>query len=109
MPMTPAVLQIEVNAAGEEQPRNVLVGCIYAALPDAIEVLALPLKLGAQGADGLVVVEPGGVAYDHVDLTAGEGDGAHEVAGVVGPDCGCGPPCGGSGVRRWSLPGLPFR
>ena len=49
-----AVLQIEVNTAGKEQSRNVLMGGVNAALPDAVEVLALPLKLRAQGADGLL-------------------------------------------------------
>ena len=82
---------------------------VSAALPDAVEVLALSLQLRPQGAGGLVVVEPGGVADDHVDLTAGEGDGAHEVAGVVGPDVVAALLVESLERVDGPLPGFPFR
>ena len=53
---------------------------------NAVDILALPLQLRAQSVGRVAVDEPGRVADDYVDLGLAEGDGADEVAGVVGPD-----------------------
>ena len=81
-----AVLQVQVDAAGKEQPSHVLMGGVSATCPDSVGTSALPLQLRSQGADGLVVVQPRRVADDCVDLAAGQGHRPHQIAGVVGPD-----------------------
>ena len=89
MPISPPSFryrQVQIDAAGEEQPRHVLVRGVPGAGPDAVDVPALTPQLRPQRVRRLVVVQPGRVAHNHVHLAAGERDGAHEVARVVGPD-----------------------
>ena len=71
--------------------------------------LALPLQLRAQRAHGLVVVDPRRIADDHVYLVPGEGDGPHEVAGVVGPKYGRSPRRAAAAWRRWCFGGSAAR
>ena len=81
-----ARLQVEIYAAGEEQPRDILVSRIPSACPYAVHIAALPTQLAAQRVGGLVVVQPGRVAYDDVHLAASERDRSDEIARVVRPD-----------------------
>ena len=85
-PDAAADLEVEVDAAGEEEAGDVLVGGVAAAGPDAVERFALAFELAADDGLRLVVGEPGRVADDGVDLRFGEHGRAHHVAGVVAPD-----------------------
>ena len=53
------ILQVQVNAAGEEKSRHVLVGGVAAPGPDAVALPAQILQRGAQHVCGLVVIQGG--------------------------------------------------
>ena len=81
-----AVSQVEIDAAGEEQPCDILVRGIPAARPDAVNALTLAFQFRPEGGNGAVVVEPWRIADNHIHFVTGEGDGTYEVSGVVCPD-----------------------
>ena len=81
-----AFAEIEIDAAGEEESGDVLIWRVSSTRPDQIALLALAFEFGADYGFGAVVGEPGRVADDYVYGVGAEGDGADQVAGVVGPD-----------------------
>ena len=81
-----ALLEVQVNASGEEQPGHVLVRGVPAARPDAVHVPALLLQGGAERVHRLVVVQPRRVADDNIYLAVRQCQGPYEVARVVRPD-----------------------
>ena len=85
-PDAAADIEVEVDAAGEEEAGDVLVCGVAAAGPNAVDRLALAFELAADDGLRLVVGEPGRVADDGVDLLKGEHGRAHHVAGVVAPN-----------------------
>ena len=81
-----ARLEVQIDAAREEQSRHILVGGVTPAGPDFVDGFALAFEFGADYGFGAVVGEPGRVADDYVYGVGAEGDGADQIAGVVGPD-----------------------
>ena len=79
-----AVLEVKIDAAGKEQAGHILVGGIAPPGPDAIAVPAQVHQPVPQDIGGLVIVDPGRIADDHVHLGAGQRHGPYHVAGVVG-------------------------